>query len=151
MNSDARPTQRRGPARAGLRNECILFVLLPPLLCGCIERTLTIRTEPEGARVYLNDQDVGQSPVTVPFTWYGDYDVVVRKEGYETLRTNHRLHTPWYEMPGVDFFTECLIPFTVRDHHEFPLYALKPRTLPEQDDVVLRAEEMRERALFAKD
>ncbi|MCK6485354.1 MAG: PEGA domain-containing protein [Phycisphaerae bacterium] len=149
VNASVTTTQR--PTTVKPPFNVVLPAVLSLSLCACIERTLTIRTEPEGARVHLNDQDVGRSPVTVPFTWYGDYDVVIRKEGFETLRTNHRLNTPWYELPGIDLVTECLIPFTVRDHHDFPVYALTPRTLPEQDDVVLRAEEMRERALFAKD
>src|SRR3990172_12037515 len=43
------------------------------LLAGCVERRLTINTDPQGAKVVLNDQEIGTSPVTVPFHWYGDY------------------------------------------------------------------------------
>src|SRR2546430_16093739 len=103
---------------------------------GCIERTVTIRTEPDQALVYLNDDEVGRSPVTVPFTWYGDYDIVIRKEGYETLKTHHRIRTPWYELPGIDFITETLVPLRIHDHHELPCYALTPQTLPEKEDVI---------------
>jgi len=42
------------------------------LLTGCVERKLTINTEPAGAMVTLNDEQIGESPVTVTFNWYGD-------------------------------------------------------------------------------
>ena len=119
-------------------------------ICGCIERTVTIRSEPDHALVYLNDDEVGRSPVTVPFTWYGDYDIVIRKEGYETLKTHQRLHTPWYDLPGVDFFTETLLPLRIHDHRELPVYTLAEQKLPDKEDVISRAEEMREKALFTK-
>jgi len=109
---------------------------------GCIERTVTVNTEPQGATVFLNDQEVGQSPVTVPFTWYGDYDVIVRKNGYKTLRTNHRLHAPWCQLPGIDLFSECLIPFTVRDRQVMPTFMLEEQSFPTRDDLLLNAEEM---------
>ena len=50
-------------------------------LCGCVERELTINTNPSGAVVLLNDEEIGVSPVTVPFNWYGDYNVTIRKQG----------------------------------------------------------------------
>ena len=54
-------------------------------LTGCVRRTIRITTEPPHALVYLNDQEIGRSAVTTDFIWYGDYDVIVRKEGYKTL------------------------------------------------------------------
>ncbi|HQI29243.1 MAG TPA: PEGA domain-containing protein, partial [Sedimentisphaerales bacterium] len=51
----------------------VLLCLTGVLLTGCVERRLTIYTEPPGAIVTLNDQEIGVSPVTVPFNWYGDY------------------------------------------------------------------------------
>lgn len=42
---------------------------------------ITISTEPEGARVYVDDQYVGISPVTVSVA-YGSHMVTIRKDGY---------------------------------------------------------------------
>ncbi len=42
---------------------------------GCVERTVTITSEPDNALVYLNDEEIGRTPVTVSFTFYGVYDV----------------------------------------------------------------------------
>ncbi len=117
---------------------------------GCIERTVTITTVPEGATVHLNDQEVGKSPITLPFTWYGDYDVICRKEGYETLRTRMRLATPWYQLPGIDLITECFVPFTVRDRRAAE-FQLDPKTIPSREEILTHAEELKQRALFESD
>lgn len=113
---------------------------------GCVERTVTINTEPQGATVVLNDQDVGKSPVKVPFTWYGDYDIVVRKEGHQTVKTSHRLNTPWYELPGVDLFSECLVPFTIHDDRTVPTIMLDQAVRPTQEALLKNADEMRQQA-----
>lgn len=118
---------------------------------GCIERTITINTEPEEATIFLNDQEVGRSPVVVPFTWYGDYDIIVRKDGYKTLQTHHRVVTPWYELPGIEIITECLIPFTVHDDHVLDTFVLQPMELPTKDALLEAAAEMRRRAGFGTD
>ena len=115
---------------------------------GCVRRTLTVRTEPQAARVWLNNEEIGESPVTVDFTWYGDYEVTLRKEGYTTLQTHHVVAAPWYQWPFIDFVSEVLVLFEIHDRHELPVYVLEPEVLPEPDDLVQRAQEMRDRAVF---
>src|SRR5258706_9997592 len=63
------------------------IALLPALalVAGCVERTMTIKSDPPGALVYLNDREIGRTPVTRDFTWYGDYQVEIRKDGYESV------------------------------------------------------------------
>jgi hypothetical protein len=116
------------------------------LSLGCIERTVTIKTEPEGATVILNDQEVGKSPVKVPFTWYGDYDIIVRQEGYQTLRTHQKISTPWYEFPGIDLFTECFMPFTVHDDRELATFVLEPAQSPSKQALLEAAAQMKAEA-----
>lgn len=110
---------------------------------ACVERTVKINTIPEGATVFLNDQEVGKSPVKVPFTWYGDYDIIIRKEGHQTVKTNHRIDAPWYQWPFIDLFTECLIPFTLHDDRELEPYVLEPAIVPNKEELVQRADEMK--------
>ncbi len=62
---------------------------------------------------YLNDEEVGRTPATVQFTWYGKYDVRLEKDGYQTLTTVAEAKAPWYETPGIDLFAE-MVP---GDHH----------------------------------
>jgi len=78
------------------------------LSIGCVERRLMITSEPPGALVFLNDQEVGRTPLEVPFTWYGVYDVKLEQEGYQTLLTQLEAERPWWEAPGPDLFAEAL-------------------------------------------
>lgn len=136
---------RSNPAR------CIRLIPLAAmtaLSAGCVERILKIQTDPPGALVTVNDEEVGVSPVRVSFLWYGDYDLIFRKRGYETLQTSYRIHPPWYQWPPLDLIAETLIPFTIRDVHELPTFTLTPAVEPTVSEVVERASELRDRAVF---
>lgn len=71
-------------------------------LAGCVERRIMITSEPTDALVYLNDLEVGRTPLEVDFTYFGVYDIRIRKEGYEPLVTSREAEAPFYEWPGVD-------------------------------------------------
>lgn len=116
---------------------------------GCVRRTLTIQTEPSGAIVRLNDREIGRSSVTVDFVWYGDYDVLIRKEGYKTLQTNWVIPTPWYQHPPFDFFAEILWPGRIVDAHT-RTFQLEPETPPTPQELQERAMQTRSEALGLK-
>jgi hypothetical protein len=84
------------------------------LLPGCLSRTLTITSTPPGATVWLNDVEVGRTPLTTEFEWYGTYDVRLRLEGHEPVVTGRRIKAPAHELPGIDFFT-TIAPVTFRN------------------------------------
>ena len=108
---------------------CLLSAVSYLLLSGCIHRSLTIRTDPPGALVYVNDQLKGESPVTYDFVWYGWYRVLLRKDGYERLDDHKFLRAPVYLWMPFDFFME-LLPVPVRDARTWS-YTLSPvRELP---------------------
>ena len=75
---------------------------------GCVRRTLSITSQPAGALVYLNDREVGRTPVAVPFTWYGEYDVRLEKDGFEPQWTTGQAAMPWWEWPGPDLVAEMV-------------------------------------------
>jgi len=125
-------------------------LLLLAVAGGCVKRTLSINTQPPAALVYLNDQEVGRTPVTVPFTWYGDYDIVLRKQGYQTLQTHKRIHPPWYQLPPFDFAAEVLVPVTLHDRHELQ-YTLEPRQYPTTQQLLEQASSFRDRTLYGQD
>lgn len=105
----------------------VALVALCLLTVGCIKRTLTIDSNPAGAVVYLNDEEIGRTPTTVPFTWYGKYDVRLEKKGYQTHTALKEAKAPWFETPGIDLLAE-LVPGT---HHvdlqwQFELTELEP-------------------------
>jgi hypothetical protein len=116
------------------------------LLGGCVERTMKIDSDPQGARVFVNDEEVGTTPVKFSFLWYGDYDLILRKDGCQTLKTHHRVVPPWYQYPPFDIAAECLIPGTIRDVHVLPTYRLDPAQVPPIQQVVERAVELRQAA-----
>jgi hypothetical protein len=134
---------------AGMRLVLAGVLAAVVLSAGCVRRTMTIRTEPEGARVALNDEEVGTSPVTVDFTWYGDYEVACRKDGYQTLQTHRRINAPWYQIPLIDFFTEVLLPMTIQDHQEMS-FTLEPAQEVDRKVLIDKAKALRDRAIFAE-
>ena len=91
---------------------------------GCIRRSLTIRTQPENALVYMNEQLKGESPVTYDFQWYGWYRVRIEKEGYARLNDHRLLRAPLRFWIPLDLVME-LLPWTVRDDREWS-YTLEP-------------------------
>ncbi len=112
------------------------------LLGGCVERELTINTEPQGALVTLNDEQIGVSPVTVPFNWYGNYGVRITKDGYETLDTARELKPPLHDFPPFDFVTQILYPGRIMDNYEWT-FELQPRQLPTREQILQNAEALR--------
>ncbi len=115
--------------------------LLASLMTGCVERKLTITSEPKGALVYLSSEEIGRTPVTIPFTWYGDYEVILRMEGHETLKTHLNVTPPLYEVPPLDFFSE-LAPWTYRVHKSAH-YTLVGKKKIDEAALYRRAEELR--------
>jgi hypothetical protein len=115
------------------------------VLSGCVEREWTLRTDPPGAIAYVSDVEVGRTPVTIDFTWYGDYEVVYQLDGYETTVTNVKLDPPWFEWPGVDFWSE-IAPWTYHDRRE-TVHRLTPTTEPDPEGILQRAEQLRRETL----
>ena len=112
------------------------------ILGGCVERKLTINTQPKGALVVLNDEEIGTSPVTVSFEWYGDYDVRISKEGFETLKTHRNLKAPWYDNFPFDLFT-WLNPERTVDEYEWT-FELSPKKEISREELIQNAEELKE-------
>ncbi len=122
---------------------CAILGLAAVLFAGCVERRLTINTQPPGATVILNDQEIGTSPVTVPFNWYGDYWVRISKEGCETLNTHRKLKAPLHDYPPFDFFVQVLYPGRIVDAYEWT-FELAPKQYPTREELIEEAEAMKQ-------
>ena len=114
-------------------------------LAGCVERTITITSKPSGALVYISAEEKGRTPLTVPFTWYGDYRITLRHDGYQTLKTHEKIKPPVYEIPPLDLFS-AIAPWTYHDNHTFH-YVLTERIVPTDEELIRRADELRQRNL----
>lgn len=123
----------------------IVAVALVAVNTGCVERRFRIESNPPGAYVYVNNKSYGTTPVDVPFLFYGDYEIELQKEGYQTLKIKQPVKPPWYEYPVVDFFSENLVPLKITDQRPF-CYDLEPVLVPNLEILKAQGEELRMRA-----
>lgn len=122
----------------------LIFCLAAGLsIGGCVERKLTINTEPQGALVFLNDEEIGESPTTVDFEWYGHYNVRISKEDYETLKTHRELKSPWYDEFPFDFFAQVVYPGRIVDSYEWT-FELSPKQQISRQELIQKAQEAKE-------
>ena len=100
----------------------------------------------------MNDVEVGRTPVTVPFTWYGDYDLRFRLEkttgtGNQThverwyLHTHKKTTTPWFEWVGIDLFAQ-LIPLQFKDEQVWA-FAVPEVKEPPDSELIDRAKALK--------
>lgn len=108
---------------------------------GCVERRMTVRSNPPGALVYIDREEVGVTPVSRSFVHYGTRRIKLVKEGYETLEVKQRVWEPVYDFILWELITEVM-PYRFRDEREFS-YEMKKREEPDPDALVERASRMR--------
>jgi len=123
----------------------ILLVAALPVAAGCVDRELFVTSEPEGALVRISDRELGRTPVTTPFTWYGDYEIIMRLDGYETLTTSAKITPRWYEVPPLDLLSE-LAPWRYYDRRELS-FKLTKLVEPTDEELIQRAQELQAKNL----
>lgn len=109
-------------------------------MAGCVQRTLSITSNPSGALIYLNDEEVGRTPLEVPFTFYGTYDVRLEQDGYKTLWTKQKAKAPWWEAPGPDLIAEAIPNNKTRQQWHFEMESAATIT---EEDLITRAADLR--------
>lgn len=127
-----------------LRGGCsaVAAAILLCALTGCVHRRMTVRSNPPGAYVYIDDYPIGITPVSTSFTYYGKRKFRLVRDGYETLTVEQKIKTPWYEWFGLDFVSENLIPYTIRDEQQLN-FQMVPQQVPQREQLASRAEELR--------
>ncbi len=119
----------------------LIPLLMLPLLCtGCVRRTISIVSTPPGALVWLNDREVGRTPIEVEFLYYGTYDVRIVKDGYEPLITSGKADAPLWDVVGIDLAAE-LMPLDFHSRVEWA-YQLEPLT-NDEPGLIQRARDLR--------
>jgi hypothetical protein len=121
------------------------FLLAIVSLSGCVERRYTIRSDPPGALVIANSDEIGVTPVSKAYTFYGLRRFRLMREGYETLDIEQPFDPPWFDNYLTEFFTENLIPYTFRDERTLT-YKLSPEKQAEKVPLTERAEALRAEA-----
>jgi len=112
------------------------------LAAGCVQRRMTIRSNPPGALVYVDDYQLGTTPVSHDFVYYGTRKIKLVKDGFETLTVRQPFPLPWYQYFPLDFVTENVIPWEIRDERVVDL-AMVPAASTPPESVVARAEQVR--------
>ena len=120
----------------------LLVVVTSVALTGCVERQIIITTDPAAAVVF-DEFGEGRSatPVDRTFTYYGKYRFKIVKDGFETLTVEEDIRAPWYEWLGLDFISENVVPWTIRDIRRFhyqltPLQVVPPETVLQQGAIL---------------
>lgn len=93
---------------------------------GCVERRYTIRSNPPGALVFVNGEEVGPTPVSRSFVYWAPREIVLVADGFETQRIIQPMKPPWWDNYLTEFFSENLVPWTIRDEREY-VYEMRPQ------------------------
>lgn len=133
-------------SRAGIRRAALCAALAASLAAsGCVQRRLTIRSNPPGALVYVDNYQIGTTPVSTPFTYYGTRKIRLVKDGYETVTVEYPIRAPWYQVPPLDFVAENVIPWEIRDERGVD-FQLVPQVMVPTEQLLSRAEQLRRSA-----
>ena len=125
------------------RCKIVLLIVATALLdSGCVRRRMNLRSNPSGAMVYVDDQQIGMTPVSTSFRYYGTRKIKLVKDGYETHTAMHTFQAPWYEFPPLDFVSETLIPREIRDERILD-FQLQPQRVVTGDELISRANNLR--------
>lgn len=125
------------------RRALLLCALLIAASAGCVQRRITIRSNPPGALVYVDKYEIGKTPCSVEYIYYGTREIKLVKDGYETLTVLQWIPPAFYEIPPLDFFSENVLPIELRDERTFD-YQLAPTRVVPTNQLLGRAENLRQ-------
>ena len=134
-------------ARKGPHLLICLVVMIVMVAPGCVRRRMLVRSQPAGATVYVDDQEIGMTPVSVEFTYYGTRKIQLIRDGYETLTVKQAFSPPWYQFPVMEFISETLSPWEHRDEHVLD-FQMEPQQILPADRLLERAQELRTNASY---
>ncbi|MBC23914.1 MAG: hypothetical protein CMJ32_08385 [Phycisphaerae bacterium] len=117
----------------------LLLVLVMMASTGCVRRKIDITSDPSGARVWLNDREVGRTPIEVDFTYYGRYDVRLELAGYQPVWTVGSANAPVWDTIGADLVMET-VPTELTSTNQWH-YILEP-AIDDPDQVLQDALEL---------
>ena len=112
---------------------------------GCVSRRLMVNSTPPGAMVLMEGREIGYTPTAVDFTYYGTREVTLIKDGYGTTTKLVPVRAPWYQWPGIDFFSDNLLPFRVTDRQTVA-FDLQPQQMVPNQELINRGQMLRNEA-----
>ncbi|MEK6248275.1 MAG: PEGA domain-containing protein [Planctomycetales bacterium] len=115
------------------------FILLVAA-SGCVQRRLTIQSNPPGALVRIDGEEIGATPVSTSFVYYGTRKIELIKPGYETMTVLQPVPSPLGLLPIVDVVGEHV--GKTRDDRLFT-YNLQPSKIVPTSELLQRAGQLR--------
>lgn len=97
-----------------------------------------INSEPAGALVVVDGEEIGYTPCAMDFTYYGTREITLMKDGYETLTVMQPINTPWYQVPPLDFFSDNFLGTHITDRRQL-FFQLQPQQPVNTQDLINRA------------
>ena len=110
-----------------------------------VQRRFTIYSQPPGAVVYVDNVQIGKTPVSHRFLHYGTRRIRLVAPGYETLDLLQPIQAPWYQLPGLDFFSDVVAPVEIRDERVLT-YRMTPRRVVSTEQILRDGENLRRSA-----
>ena len=123
------------------------------LLMGCVERRFVITTTAPGlppekdlSSTIIDEKGIvlSASPADKPFVYYGKYRFTAVKDGYQTTIHDEDVKPPWYEYFPLDFISENVIPWTIRDVRRVQI-VLQPVPIIPPEIVLQQGQVLRQR------
>ena len=123
------------------------------MAAGCVERRFIITSsapglppdKDAGAVVYdEKGMPISGTPADKQFTYYGTYRFTVMRDGYQTQIVEENVKAPWYEWFLLDFISENLVPWNIRDIRHIHV-EMQPLPLLPAESVLQQGEELRQR------
>ncbi len=103
---------------------------------------MTIRSNPPGALVYVDNYEIGRTPVSTDFIYYGTRRIRLEADGYQTYTAEQHFWPPWYQVPPIDLISENFWPWEIRDERVVD-FTLTPQIIVPTDALMTRANELR--------
>jgi hypothetical protein len=108
-----------------------------------VRRRLNVNSNPQGALVYVDNQQIGTTPCSVDFTYYGTREIRLIKAGFETLTVNQPIPAPWYQYTPIDFVAENLVTMKIRDNRTVN-FNLAPQLIVPTQELIDRGNQLRQ-------
>jgi len=126
-----------------------LLMIVALAQVGCVHRRVTINSYPSGALVKVDGKDIGYTPASFDYTWYGTREVQLLRDGYETHTEMVEIPAPWYQKFPLDFVSDNFLGRHITDHRQFS-FQLEPKRTDLSSNVMQRAGSLRSEALHGQ-
>ena len=119
----------------------ILMLLLP----GCIHRRVTIHSDPPGALAKVDGKVIGYTPASFDYTWYGEREIELLRDGYETQKRLIKFDSPWYQWLPWEFLSDNFAGTHIQDYRQVRI-GMQHRQRDSSTDVLQRGRSLRSEA-----